>query len=185
MPRIGLSRILPSNHCEEFSTMARKNRISREAQYPVTLSEDRLERERVQKFLGSAKVAIDLLRFESTETRRQDDRNKDRLLNAFQQAGCLRLERKYHVQAVIDKDVLLEASRTAGGSTAALFSDDASQWPRLEFPANFHVECLHGQHRICAGMKYLWKSDRWWVVDFYSRGKVLQCQTSSGTESFS
>jgi hypothetical protein len=165
--------------------MARKSRISREAQYPVTISEDRLERERVQKFLGSAKVAIDLLRFESIETRRQDDRNKDRLLDAFQQAGCLRLDRKYHVQAVIDKDVLLEALRTAESSTAALFSDDASLWPRLEFPANFHVECLHGQHRVRAGMKYLWKSDRWWVVDFYSHGKAPRTKTSSDTESCS
>jgi hypothetical protein len=169
-PETAFTRV---NHCGQINAMAKRKRVSREAQYPATISEARLERERAEKFLGSAKVAIDLLRFESTETRRQDDGNQDRLLNTFQQAGCLRLDRKYHVQAVIDKDVLLEALHAAGSSTAALFSGDASQWPRLEFPDNLKVKCLHGQYRVCAGMKYLWKSDQWWVVDFYSAGKVF------------
>ena len=154
--------------------MVKSKHILRDAQYPASISESRLEKEKTQKYLGSAKVALDQLCFERVEKRRQDDENTDRILSSFEQAGCLRLDRKYHVQAAINKDVLLRALQIAGSSTVALLSDDASQWPMLEFPRGFGLDCLHGQHRVAASMEYLCKSDRWWVVDFYSEGETVQ-----------
>jgi hypothetical protein len=153
--------------------MSKKKKISRESQYPAADHEAQLEKERLRKFLGSAKVAIEVLCFNQVTKRRQDDQDSERLLRSFEIAGCLRIGDKYHVQAVIDKDSLSDALEKVGASTEALFSKEADQWPRLQFPDGFRIQCLHGQHRIEAGSEYLWKNDRWWVVDFYSTGMPL------------
>jgi hypothetical protein len=150
--------------------MSRKKKVSRGSQYPAANHEAQLERERRRKFLGSAKVAIEVLGFQQSPKRRQDDQDSERLLSSFEIAGCLRLGDKYHVQAVIDQGSLSDALDKIGASAEALLSKDADHWPRLHFPDGFRIQCLHGQHRIEAGSEYLWKSDRWWVVDLYATG---------------
>ncbi|OBT51206.1 hypothetical protein VE04_07718 [Pseudogymnoascus sp. 24MN13] len=40
-------------------------------------------------------------------------------------------------------------------------------YPLLEFPTGFRLECLYGRHRIEAGREFLHPGDNWWTVDLY------------------
>ena len=151
--------------------MAKTKKISRHAQYPAAYQETLLERERQQKFLGSARIAIDVLSFDQITQRRQDDRDTARLLKSFEMAGCLRIGSGHHVPALIDKEALAKSIDETRTSSEALFSTESDRWPMLKFPVGFRIQCLHGKHRVEAGTEYLWRGDRWWVVDFYSPGR--------------
>ncbi|OAF54638.1 hypothetical protein VC83_08804 [Pseudogymnoascus destructans] len=48
-----------------------------------------------------------------------------------------------------------------------LTNDEVPDYPLLEFPTGFHLECLHGRHRIEAGCEFLHPGDDWWTVDLY------------------
>jgi hypothetical protein len=150
--------------------MPKKNKISRHAQYPAACREALLESERQRKFLGSARVPIDNIRFEPSSQRRQDHDDAKRLLDSFELGGCLRIGAEYHLPAVIDKDYFEQLLAHVEAEVESVSSKDPNEWPKLELPAGYQIECLHGKHRIQAGIEYLWKNDRWWVADFYSLG---------------
>ncbi|ELR09839.1 hypothetical protein GMDG_04322, partial [Pseudogymnoascus destructans 20631-21] len=48
-----------------------------------------------------------------------------------------------------------------------LTNDEVPDYPLLEFPTGFHLECLHGRHRIEAGREFLHPGDDWWTADLY------------------
>ncbi|KAL5352248.1 hypothetical protein ACLOAV_002195 [Pseudogymnoascus australis] len=55
------------------------------------------------------------------------------------------------------------------GKTAddLLTNNEVPDYPLLEFPTSFHLECLHGRHRIEAGREFLDPGNDWWTVDLY------------------
>lgn len=152
--------------------------VTRRAQWAVSHTEGCLARDRQTHFRGCAKVPLRSLSFSQSSVRETNEATVDHLLSSFQLAGCLRLDPRYHVPAVIDPAFLEAALAHANATTSDLDSDDATRWSMLELPAGAKVECLHGQHRVAAAQRYLRKSDQWWVLDLYSSGRSV-CVSSA------
>jgi hypothetical protein len=159
---------------EEFK-MAKRKGVRRDAQEIATYQERKLAEEHDRFFLGSARVDMDALQFVEPCFREFDEKNLERLLDAYEREGCFRMESGYHIPATIDQQALSSALVAAHSSTDALLCRDSSRWPKLTFPREFRLHCLHGRHRIEAGRRYLSSYDRWWIVDLYANGKPPRC----------
>jgi hypothetical protein len=70
-------------------------------QIQIERQETALEAERRIKFTGTARIKLEYLDFLSNGPRE----NVERLKSCFQREGCYRLERQYHVPAVINGTV--------------------------------------------------------------------------------
>ncbi|KIW36055.1 uncharacterized protein PV06_11635 [Exophiala oligosperma] len=161
--------------------MPKTRRTFQRSQFDVLDQEARIEEERKQRFYGSARVDLDALTFDTSPACQVHEPNIERLVSAFQRAGCLRLHPQYHVPAIVVKGELDTAIANAASSQDALLHHDPSKWPTLIFPDTLRIQCLHGRHRVEAGRRYLSVNDRWWVVDFYApdlsaelRAKLVQ-----------
>jgi hypothetical protein len=83
---------------------------------------------------------------------------------------CRRLDLRNHIPAVISQPQLeaaIEASRT---SAERLLEDARDDYPELDFPPGYRLECLHGRHRTLAAAQVLPLEDRRWTVDLYLEG---------------
>ncbi|KAK7936219.1 hypothetical protein LTR80_011357 [Exophiala xenobiotica] len=161
--------------------MPKTRRTFQRSQFDVLDQEARIEEERKQRFYGSARVDLDALTFDTSPACQVHEPNIERLVSAFQRAGCLRLHPQYHVPAIVVKGELDTAIANAASSQDALLHHDPSKWPTLIFPDTFRIQCLHRRHPVEAGRRYLSVNDRWWVVDFYApdlsaefRAKLVQ-----------
>jgi hypothetical protein len=90
--------------------MPTQRRTSRRPQFGVLDEESQIEEERKQLSYGSARLDIDALTFNAPPECQGNERNMERLLSAFQRAGCLRLQPQYHVPVVIAKEVWLSSA---------------------------------------------------------------------------
>ncbi|KAH7021757.1 hypothetical protein B0J12DRAFT_610699 [Macrophomina phaseolina] len=90
------------------------------------------------------------------------------LINFDRQGGCARLKPENRVPAIIPDEVLKVALQKNGLDLDLNRSPFHTDHPKISFPADLRIQCLHGQHRIRAAEKYLPKADRWWVVDLFS-----------------
>lgn len=134
--------------------------------------EARLSQDGSKYFLGRARINIDVLDFSRSSAREIDPANVQRLVSHFRLVGCLRLDSRYHVPAIVDNTILRQALEEANASVDDLRSSDTSRWPFLTFPAGARIDCLHGQHRVMAARVILPSNERWWIADLYSDGKV-------------
>jgi hypothetical protein len=127
--------------------------------------------EKSASYLGSAKVRLSNLRFDSdlqTSCRAINESNVTRLEAVFALEGCLRLEPDHHVPAIIPAEILSKALADADLTPAELLT--LKEPPFLDISDNFLL-CLHGQHRIEAARRFLGSYDDWWVTDLYSEGR--------------
>ena len=121
-------------------------------------------------FRGSAKIDLRHLNFDS-DTSYLDPKNITRLVQIFELEDCLRLELEHRIPAVISDDVLQHSLNTSGFNRNDLFTPGIP--PKLEFPAQIALKCLHGKHRIAAAREFLEPLEKWWTVDLYSNGTCL------------
>ncbi|OBT79449.1 hypothetical protein VF21_02102 [Pseudogymnoascus sp. 05NY08] len=127
-----------------------------------------LEEERRLKYKGTARISLDVLFFRQDQPREYSQRQADFLVDCFQKEGCHRVPLCNHVPAIIDQESLDAALQRLGGTADDLLTNDEEpNYPLLEFPTGFHLECLHGRHRIEAGREFLHPGDDWWTVDLY------------------
>ncbi|ELR07358.1 hypothetical protein GMDG_08373 [Pseudogymnoascus destructans 20631-21] len=127
-----------------------------------------LEEERRLKYKGTARISLDVLFFRQDQPREYSQRQADFLMDCFQKEGCHRVPLCNHVPAIIDHESLDAALQRLGGTADDLLTNDEDpNYPLLEFPTGFHLECLHGWHRIEAGREFLHPGDHWWTVDLY------------------
>lgn len=133
----------------------------------VERQEAELEAERLAKFKGTARIRLECLEFPRSES----NENVERLKLCIECEGCHRLESRYHVPAVIDRQLLDAAVQASNTTHAALLSDSQSQWPTLHLPPGIRLACLRGWDRLRAGWESLPPRDRWWTVDLYLNGK--------------
>lgn len=132
-----------------------------------------LEEERRLKYKGTARISLDVLFFRQDQPRESSKRQADFLVDCFQKEGCHRLPLCNHVPAIIDQESLDAAMQRLGRTADDLLTnDEVPDYPLLEFPTGFHLECLHGRHRIEAGREFLHPGDDWWTVDLYLSGKI-------------
>ncbi|KFY64740.1 hypothetical protein V496_03055 [Pseudogymnoascus sp. VKM F-4515 (FW-2607)] len=127
-----------------------------------------LEGERRLKYKGTARISLDVLFFRQDQPRESNKRQADFLVDCFRKEGCHRLPFCNHVPAIIDQESLDAAMQRLGKTADALLTNnEVPDYPLLEFPTSFHLECLHGRHRIEAGREFLDPGDDWWTVDLY------------------
>ncbi|KAH0542481.1 hypothetical protein FGG08_003152 [Glutinoglossum americanum] len=131
-------------------------------------------------FRGTARVHISRLSFDNNTGKRAiSKKNINRLHRIFQLEGCLRLDSENDVPVQIEEDILAQAlaeSRLIDQDLKLLPNDGKPHF--LHLPQNYQLECLHGQHRILAGKKYLEEEyvgeeeELWWTVKLYLKGSL-------------
>ncbi|OBT55954.1 hypothetical protein VE04_03627 [Pseudogymnoascus sp. 24MN13] len=137
------------------------------------VDDQRLEGEKRLKFKGTAKISLDVLYFKQNQPRQLNLKHVEYLKECFQNEGCHRLPLCRHIPAKIDQWCLDATIKESGVSARQLLSTakragGTTDYPRLIFPSDVQVECLHGRHRIEALKKSrLLPEDMWWTVDLY------------------
>ena len=131
----------------------------------------RLEAERQLKYMGTARVSLDVFHFPRDQPRELDTKHVEFLKGCFRKEGCRPLEIRNRVPAVIEQHFLEAAIRSSGISARELLTNQPNGCPELVFPAGFQLQCLHGRHRIQAAREFLSPRDKWWAVDLYLSGE--------------
>jgi hypothetical protein len=131
--------------------------------------EQALAAEKHAKFRGSAKIKLELLKYE----REVDEQNTKRLQSLFKKGGHYRVDSRNHVIAVIDP-LSLDAAIVASGLSASMLLDNPQGcYKELNFPPRFQLKCLHGLDSARAAAQSLPPGNRRWVVDLYVGGGVV------------
>jgi hypothetical protein len=139
-----------------------------EAQAPeiLTAREQRISRDKIEKYKGTARVFIEHLTFPHP-CRQVDSKIVERLKRDFEGEGCLKTTNR--IPAIID-DTTLQAELQKLAIDSEDFRAGSSEDPPRLSLGLVQLECLHGQHRILAAKEFLIPSQRWWIVDLYSTG---------------
>jgi hypothetical protein len=151
--------------------MPKRKRSAKYVQHLVNRRDIDLLRDREKYYLGTARVDLEHLEFQTPYAREFDAKNYEFLVFTFKSTGCHREKPpEHHIPVVIQEVALKTAIAHSDGSADDVRSCDPAEWPRLNFPTEFRLLCLHGRHRIEAAKQCLSGVDRWWVVDLYSDG---------------
>lgn len=133
--------------------------------------EQQLYQDRGISFRGTARIRFAHLRFGNLCPREPNKKITAHLKERFSGEGCLRLEPKNHIPAVISQGTLDASIRaTQNVSQDVLLENNGKQPPELRLPENCTIECLQGLHRVAAGKEFLPRRDWWWTIDLYLEG---------------
>jgi hypothetical protein len=130
--------------------------------------ERHIAKSKADNFRGSARVNLSFLSFPPLRSLEED-----RLLSlkrSFEKNGCLQVDPRYSIQAVIADAELQQAARESSITLEELRA--SLEPPELRFNLGYHLECCKGKHRAAAAAEYLPPDRHWWVVDLYSKSKV-------------
>lgn len=122
-------------------------------------------------FRGTARVELQNLHLEGSQ-RCIDWKNVARLVRVFADVGCDRLTPEHHVPVLVSEQNLETALLDAGVPLAHMLEPFHPDPPRLRFPDEVRLICLHGQHRLLAADRFLPVKDKWWTIDIYTSGTV-------------
>src|SRR5437773_7840139 len=137
-------------------------------QAQVEIIERKIAEDRGKYYRGTAIVRFEYLHFGSQCPRELDRENVESLKDTFMKQGCLRLEPKHHIPALIDQqalDLAIKSSRAVSLDT--LLNNPKAVPPELKMPPNYSLECIQGLHWVEAGKEILPPKDKWWTVDLY------------------
>ncbi|KAI9773215.1 MAG: hypothetical protein M1839_002223 [Geoglossum umbratile] len=104
-------------------------------QAQVEIIERRIAEDRGKYYRGTAVVRFEYLHFGSQCPRQLNRENVESLKDTFRREGCLRLEPKHHIPALIDQQVLdlaIESSRPVSLDT--LLKNPEATPPELKMP---------------------------------------------------
>jgi hypothetical protein len=135
----------------------------------LTTREQRISRDKLAKYKGSAKVSIAHLDFPHP-CRQINSRVIERLKRDFEGEGCIKDKQTNRIPAIIDDSILQIGLEKLAINTETFKAVSNSDPPKLHLERDVKLECLHGQHRVLAAKEALVSSERWWVVDLYSTG---------------
>lgn len=97
----------------------------------------------------------------------------ERLATTFRDKGChTRAKLQNHIPVSIDQRLLDRALQKSRFPAERLVADAYDNYPKLEFPSDSRVECLHGQARVRAAIQVLPAGERFWTADFYTVGML-------------
>jgi hypothetical protein len=137
---------------------------------------------------GSALVRFENLNWNEylrgNGAKQPDPEHVEHIKRIFRKEGCRLLQVRHHIPAVVDQhqlDVALEDARRNGrwktstlpSNVATIVTQDG--YLELMFPSG--IECLHGRHRIQAGIEWLLPTEKWWIVDLYLSGISYELKT--------
>jgi hypothetical protein len=140
-------------------------------QAQVEIIERKIAEDRGKYYRGTAIVRFEYLHFGSQCPRELDRENVESLKRTFMKQGCLRLEPKHYIPALIDQqalDLAIKSSRAVSLDT--LLNNPKAEPPELKMPPNYSLECIQGRHWVEAGKEFLPPKGRWWTVDLYLKG---------------
>ncbi|KAG4276902.1 hypothetical protein FPRO04_14216 [Fusarium proliferatum] len=135
--------------------------------------EQQLYHDRGIYFRGTARIRFANLRFGNLCPREPNKKITTQLKERFSGEGCLRLEPKNHIPAVISQDTLEACIRASPNvSQDVLLENNGKHPPELRLPEDCMVECLQGLHRVAAGKEFLPRRDWWWTIDLYLEARL-------------
>ena len=136
--------------------------------------EEKLVNDRNTYFRGTARIKFQSLHFVNIHDRKRDD---EKLIKTLKEkfkkpAGCLRLEPKNHIPAVIAQETLDHAIRLSPpeANQNSLLNNPEKLPPELRFPPDVGIKCLQGRLRVEAAKQALPRKDWWWTIDLYLKG---------------
>jgi hypothetical protein len=138
----------------------------------LTAREQRVCRDKLAKYRGSAKVWITHLDFPHP-SRQIDRRVIEQLKRDFDGEGCIKERTNHRIPAIIDDSKLQAALEKLAISTETFKAISRDNPPQFHLGSGVKLECLHGQHRALAAKEHLYPSLRWWIVDLYSNGQCI------------
>lgn len=135
------------------------------------ISWENFERERQEKYRGSASISLDAIDLFSVDPSTLDRKNVERLKEVFRNEDCQRQPVTNHILVLVDQACFEAALESSGASAPALLAAGSDEYPKLRFPAGVRLACLHGRHRVQAGREFLPPHDKWWIADLYLTGE--------------
>ena len=126
--------------------------------------------DKAKHFRGTARVQFDHLTFPNP-IRRKDNKIVEELKRSLE-GGCD--DEEHPIPAIIDDGILQSALIKSGLIADSLRRVPINSPPKLQFSRDVQLECLHGQHRVLAAKQILRPEDRWWSVDLYGNGKLIE-----------
>ncbi|KAF4451416.1 hypothetical protein F53441_5584 [Fusarium austroafricanum] len=152
-------------------------------QNQIASVEQQLYQDRGIYFRGTARIRFAHLRFGNLCPREPNNKIIAQLKERFSGEGCLRLEPKNHIPAVVSQDTLDACIRASPNvSQDLLLENKGKQPPELRLPENCMIECLQGIHRVAAGKEFLPRRDWWWTIDLYLEDASEDLKTSLSEE---
>jgi Protein of unknown function (DUF3723) len=127
---------------------------------------------RYSSFLGTAKVYLQHLQIDTSNTFTLDEKNVKRILGIFEIQGCLRLDVENYVPVLISRGALEASFTESDVEPQDLYNYDDLKL--LRFGEHVRLRVLHGRHRLRAAQHFLQGDDRWWVVDLYDDSMILR-----------
>jgi hypothetical protein len=147
------------------------------AQYHASIVENQLYQDRGNCFRATVCVRFANLHFGDLCPQEANEKVVVKLRDVFAHEGCLRLEPKNHIPAIISQANLDLAIHTTPGAIGASILAGHKKLPcELIFPDGVSIECLQGLHRVEAAKKMLPRRDWWWTIDLYLEGMHLRFQ---------
>ena len=127
----------------------------------------RIQSEKALKHIGTVQVKLDVLYFPGSGG--LDRENVERLKKLFrEQRGYSPRELQNRIPAVVDETDLQDCLRSSGLCRDSLSS--TSDYPKLNFPPGYRLECLRGEARVNAAKEVFKAPDPRWVVDLFLAG---------------
>lgn len=141
----------------------------------------RIEAEKETKHLGTASVDIDVLSF--PHSKELDPQNVERLKRLYAgEKGWRPEELPNRIPACIERNQLDELLHAAGIPAENISKPVRGQYPKLEFPPSFRLECFRGRHRVEAARELRSHAQKRWIVDFYPAGMCLDPSFTTDTK---
>ncbi|KAI1655472.1 hypothetical protein F4813DRAFT_367122 [Daldinia decipiens] len=129
--------------------------------FNIETQSKQLDAELKSKFSGYAKVALDLLSFDTGEE--PDEERIRHLQRVFKRVGCDRYNPNNYISGTISADVLHASLKQSNLRPGDL---KGRELPELRLPAGQQIRCLGGRHRILALRKYN-RSASWWPIKLF------------------
>ena len=131
-------------------------------QAQVEIIQRRIAEDRGKYYRGTAIVRFEYLHFGFQCPWQLNRENVESLKDTFRKEGCLRLEPKHHILALIDQQVLdlaIKSSRAVSLNT--FLKNPEATPPELKMSQGYSLECIHGCHWVEAGKEILPPKDKW------------------------
>jgi hypothetical protein len=80
--------------------------------------------------------------------RGENEKIVESLKGKFRKEGCFRLEPRNHVPVIIELFDFLSILELLELNPESLLENLRETLPRLKFPPNFRLSCLHGRQRV-------------------------------------
>ncbi|KIV81283.1 hypothetical protein PV11_03480 [Exophiala sideris] len=131
------------------------------------LEDAKFETERRRQHRGTARISLDILKFQLEAHEQLNRENVERLKGIYRREGYRPQFINNRILVEIDETCFEAALTLSGVAATELLTSQREAYPELRLPAGTEITCLHGKHRIQAAREFLSPRDKWWIADVY------------------